>query len=100
MSLLSKPPTSNTKLTRLGQTLRRARLAAGWESSDELGRTIGCSGRTIRAMEATGRGNTECLLRILNQLSPKAIEELITRIEEVKPSYSSLSEALGEDDAS
>lgn len=99
MSLLSKATTTQDGLTQLGEALRSARLSSGWDSSDELGTAIGCSGRTIRAMETTGRGNTEYLLRLLNELCPEAVDELIARITAVKPSYGSVSEALGDENA-
>ena len=92
--LLSTPPNPQDLLMRLGAALRRARKIRGHENSDEFGRAIGVSGRTLRVLEASGRGGTENLVRVLMALSPQTLEQLLRDLEKIEPLFSSVDEAL------
>lgn len=92
--LLSTPPNPEDFLKRLGAALRRARKNRGEDNSDEFGRAIGVSGRTLRELEATGKGSTENLLRVLLALSPQTLDQLLRELDNVEPVFGSVDEAL------
>lgn len=92
--LLSAPSNPQNLLKRLGAALRRARKSRGQDNSDEFGKAIGVSGRTLRVLEASGKGSTENLLRVLLELSPQALEQLLQVLENVEPEFVSIDEAL------
>jgi len=92
--LLDAPPNSNAILSELGDALRRARKTLRYDNSDVFGKQIGVSGRTLRALEKTGKGSTDCLIRVLIAVCPEAVDELIQRINDVEPPFASVDEAL------
>lgn len=94
--LLNPPPSPQSILTRLGCALRHARKAMSRNNSDDLGKSIGVSGRTLRALEASGKGSTESLVRVLLAVCPQALDDLIQQIDAVEPPYTSVDEALQE----
>jgi|GEM_PF-6898355 len=95
MNLLNAPVSPQSKLSELGTSLRRARKLLGRVNSDDFGRSIGVSGRSLRAMEASGKGSTESLVRVLLAICPEALDELIQQIDAIEPPYISVDEALG-----
>ncbi len=92
--LLKPAPSPASTLPRLGAALRRARKLVGKDNSDDFGRDIGVSGRTLRGLEATGKGSTESLVRVLLAVCPQALEELIKNLERLEAPFSSVDEAL------
>lgn len=92
--LLSTPTNPQDLLKRLGAALRRARKNRGQDNSDEFGKEIGVSGRTLRVLEASGKGSTENLVRVLLALSPRTLDRLLQELENVEPEFSSVDEAL------
>lgn len=92
--LLNTPVNPQDLLKRLGMALRYARRRRGEDNSNEFGRAIGVSGRTLRELEASGKGSTENLLRVLMALSPQSLEQLLLALENAEPVYSSVDEAL------
>lgn len=92
--LLNTPSNPHDILKRLGTALRRARKSRGQDNSDKFGRDIGVSGRTLRELEASGKGSTENLLRVLMALSPHALDQLLGALENVEPVFASVDEAL------
>jgi hypothetical protein len=92
--LLNNSPSPHSILSRLGTALRRARKSLGRENSDDFGKAIGVSGRTLRVLEASGKGSTESLVRALLTVCPQALDNLIKELEAVEPAYTSVDEAL------
>lgn len=95
--LLNPPPSPQSLLIRLGVALRHARKTTGRDNSDEFGKSIGVSGRTLRALEASGKGSTESLVRVLLAVCPQALDDLLQQVEAVEPPYTSVDDALQEE---
>ena len=94
MSLLQHTNSVEARLKRLGRVLRDARLALGYRKSDEFGDVVGVSGRTLRLLEASGKGSTENLVRVVAQLCPAALDRLLAELEAVEVPFTSVQEAL------
>ncbi|SMF39129.1 hypothetical protein SAMN02745866_02514 [Alteromonadaceae bacterium Bs31] len=92
--MLNTPPNVPATLSRLSTALRQARKALGRDNSDQFGKEIGVSGRTLRVLEASGKGSVENLIRVLMAICPNALDDLIEYIESVEPPYASVDEAL------